>query len=540
MNNDHDEIEWQFEADDLPAIRRQLARIARQHDLTPGKPTTKTHRDTYFDSNDWRMHGSGYALRLRQPAKSPSSPTPAEITMKSLDGGEAELRRRREITETIERAGQTNPAALGSAPGAVGERIRAILGPNRLLPIFEIVTTRTTFRLSRKKEPAAEVALDDTLIPAPAGRAPVRLRRVEIEVAPGMLATVRLFVDDLKAALDLRPAEASKFETALRTRGLTPTHVTDRLPDSPAIDAGRGRYRTGELALAMLRQRTLDLLTCEPATRVGDDTDALHDMRVATRRLRAILRLFEDVLPEQGAALNEGLRWIARALGAVRDLDVQLEQVRTRLETAEADTRAPLETLIHLLHQDRLAARRRLLEALDSDRYSGLVDGLVALLAGGMAHLARPARKSAFKAMPDLIRRRYRRVRRLGDALRDASAPEEFHAVRIQCKRLRYALECAEPLYGKPVQTLIKRLAGVQDVLGQYQDTQVAVGRMRELCARHQDELSPQVIQALSEIAQRYACEGDSFKQQFWPAYRKLKGRAWKRLRKKMDTRRDA
>jgi CHAD domain-containing protein len=283
----------------------------------------------------------------------------------------------------------------------------------------------------------------------------------------------------------------------------------------------------------MLRRRAIEMLEQEPATRMGDDIEALHATRVATRRLRSILRLFEDALPEQAAALAEELRWLAGALGETRDLDVHLEQIGAWLATAGSQERVALEALQRLLQQDRLAARSRMLDALDSARYERLKINLVSLAALEQ-RLPRLAKKQAAVAMPQLIRRRYRRARRLADALSETSPPPDFHAVRIQCKRLRYALDCAEMLYGKPARAMIRRLADVQDILGRYQDAQVGVARMRDVCARHASDLAAETIAALDEIAQRHARQGDEIKQQFWPAWRRLRGPAWKKLVERM------
>ena len=95
----------------------------------------------------------------------------------------------------------------------------------------------------------------------------------------------------------------------------------------------------GALALNVLRRHFETFLAREPGTRLGDDVEELHDMRVASRRLRAALSLFGDVLAPAVLNLREELQWIGGVLGAVRDLDVQLEE----LEEWQA-TRSPNRT----------------------------------------------------------------------------------------------------------------------------------------------------------------------------------------------------
>jgi len=534
MSTDQSEVEWQFDADGLSEARACLARVARRHGLMPGKAHAETHHDMYFDTGDWRVYRAGYALRLRLAAGAPNQP--CELTLKSLSGAEKGLRQRREITETLESVDLKRPAvALLAAPGPVGERARAMIGPARLEPIFQIVTRRNAIPLLASGQPAGEIALDETTV---AGERewhpqPARLRRVEIEAAPGMAPLLQPFVDEAREACHLREAEHTKFEIGLAARGLTPASVADLFPSLAAHEVSGQDMTAGELALTMLRRQTLELLEQEPATRMGDDIEALHDMRVATRRLRSILRLFESALPAHSVAVREELRWLAGALGEVRDLDVHLEQIRAWRDSADPREQAAIETLAHLLEQDRLAARRRMLDALDSARYERLKISLIALSAPGRA-LPRPAHKPAAQALPALIQRRYRRMRRLANGLNDESLPPDFHAVRIQCKRLRYALDCAEALYGKPIRAAIKRLAAIQDVLGRYQDAQVAIARMRDLCSRHAADLPPGVAETLNEMAQQRARQGDEIKQQFWPAYGKLRGSVWTKLVEKM------
>ncbi len=525
MNIDQDEIEWQFEADSLAEVEQCLARTARRHGLAPAQTRVETHHDTYLDTGDWRVYRAGYGLRLRQRAGRANRS--AEGTFKSLAAAEAGVRQRREITETLQDVDGAQPAlALLKAPGPVGERVRAVVGPARLEPIFEIVTRRKTIRLFKADQPAGEIALDETTI---IGQAPVRVQRIEIEAAPNMAPVLQPFVDEARRACRLREAEHAKFEIALAARGLTPAHTADLFPALAQPSDATRDMTLGELALMMLRRRTLELLEHEPSARMGDDIEALHTMRVATRRLRSMLRLFEDALPEQAIALAEELRWLARALGEVRDLDVHLEQIGAWLAIAGPQARAALQSLQHLLEQDRLAARRQMLDALDSARYERLKVSL-SVLVTHKQDLPRLAGKPAARVMPRLIRRRYRRMRRLADALSDTSAPPDFHAVRIQCKRLRYALDCAEVLYGKPARAMIRRLAKVQDILGRYQDTQVAIARMRDLCARHAADLPPGTVETLNKIAQQHARQGDEIKQQFWPAYQRLRDSAWHKL----------
>ena len=98
------------------------------------------------------------------------------------------------------------------------------------------------------------------------------------------------------------------------------------LPDLGPTDA-TAEASFGQLGYAVVRRHLGVLLAKESGTRLGEDIEELHDMRVATRRLRAALDLFAEVFPVRAVGLRNELRWLAGVLGAVRDLDVQLERM---------------------------------------------------------------------------------------------------------------------------------------------------------------------------------------------------------------------
>jgi inorganic triphosphatase YgiF len=227
--------------------------------------------------------------------------------------------------------------------------VRRLAGARDLRPLFEIRTRRRTFVLlseeastvpdgssgeiveyasgdirPREAERGAaigELALDEAEI---SGEAPTRLSRIEVEVDPDAAPSdgVEEFVDELRDALGLRPTEASKFRTGLSAAGLSPVVTPDLGPTQ--IDAS---LSDGEVAFAVLRRHFAVMLAYEPGVRLGADPEELHDMRVATHRLRAALKLYADALPRRAEQYERDLRFVANALGDVRDLDVHLSRL---------------------------------------------------------------------------------------------------------------------------------------------------------------------------------------------------------------------
>lgn len=263
-------------------------------------------------------------------------------------------------------------------------------------------------------------------------------------------------------------------------------------------------------------------------------------MRVATRRLRAALALFAEVLPETALARRDDLGWIGQTLGAVRDLDVQIEQLDTWLDALEEADRDALTALRSLLLEQRESARAAMLEMLDSRRYAAFVSRFGRTLRA--RHLARsgPASRPARSLAPDLIESRFRSVRKSAARIGPASPAADYHRLRIRCKRLRYALEFLADLYPGGTRPLIRRLVTVQDVLGLHQDADVAIQRLRQLAVTRSDDLDPGTIFAMGEVAERYRQSMTELRAQFPAAYAGLSGKQWKALRKRLERERPA
>jgi len=266
-------------------------------------------------------------------------------------------------------------------------------------------------------------------------------------------------------------------------------------PQEDASSAATLRARLSEQAALVLAH--------DPGTRLGTDVEQLHQMRVATRRLRAFLRAGHDLLdPEWSEPLREELRWLGGALGPVRDLDVLLGRLRGEVQSLGEDAPAGRKLLARLA-RGHGTARRRLLAALDSDRYFSLLEALE----GPVATVAdEPSLEEIHAAEHQLLRNA---VRALGEDAPD----DDLHAVRIKVKRARYAAE----LVG--AQAYVKAAKSLQDVLGEHQDAVVAGERLRELAAK-----LPDAAVAAGRLLERERARALKSRDE-WKA-------AWKRLAK--------
>lgn len=266
------------------------------------------------------------------------------------------------------------------------------------------------------------------------------------------------------------------------------------------------------------------MLAHAPGTRLGADPEELHQMRVAVRKLRALLktgRLFIDQQWSRPARAELG--WLADTLGAVRDLDVLLDRLRTEAAGFNEAERAAFTRLTSGLEQERARYRRRLVEALDSDRYAKLVDRLAA---GSQARP--PASATDGKvALRDIVTAQFRKlctqVQRAGPDASDA----QLHALRIQGKRLRYASELASSSHRR-AQRLVSACKRFQDVLGEHQDACVATERIIRLLADEDDQADNTVAFVAGRLVEREALRRVACRDQWWNCWLDLRDRAAK------------
>jgi CHAD domain-containing protein len=238
----------------------------------------------------------------------------------------------------------------------------------------------------------------------------------------------------------------------------------------------------GQVVLAYLREQAAALDSLAPSVR-RDEPDAVHQMRVATRRLRSTLRTFRRVIGPAGH-LDEELRWLGSVLGEARDAEVLGQHLETVLATVPAEqVIGPVQARIKIHFAPVAAqARQAVLEALDSERFGSLRDEVGQLIAGP----PRPrAGRPAGDVLPREVRRAYRATaRRMDRARRAAPGPARdtaLHQARKAAKRARYAGELAEPAIGRKARRFSRQVKGVQSLLGDHHDSVIARQQERGL-----------------------------------------------------------
>jgi CHAD domain-containing protein len=207
----------------------------------------------------------------------------------------------------------------------------------------------------------------------------------------------------------------------------------------------------------------------DPVVRIDPDVEALHDLRVAVRRTRAVLRAARDLFDGEWVdRLRDELKWLGGELGPARDLDVLILHLRE--ERKEVGSEAT--PIIRRLERERRGARRRAVTALNNDRYLALLDEL---------HVAveHPPVQTADVRLARVAAREYEKLRRDVAALGPEPTDDALHRARIRGKRARYAAELAEPIAGKRAGKFVKAAKQFQDVIGEHQDAIVAEQRIR-------------------------------------------------------------
>jgi triphosphatase len=284
---------------------------------------------------------------------------------------------------------------------------------------------------------------------------------------------------------------------------------------------------TGELALEALRRNAQAFMARAPGATAGVDPEDVHQMRVATRRLRAALRIFSDVLPPEAGRLNDELKWIAAQLGAVRDLDVLL--IRLSDQASDLGLAEPLQPYATWLQSERQRCLSALDHAVDSARFGELVEALKAT--DGWTPMSELA---LHEDAPRRLRRAYKRFSKRAARITKNATSEELHIVRIRAKRARYTAEFLEPAYGKPVRRLVKRLVRVQDLLGDLQDGVVSSQRIQHVIGTEASAWPPETSVALGRLVQYTADRDRRLRKRWSRVYKDVVDKGWKRLPSKV------
>jgi CHAD domain-containing protein len=408
---------------------------------TPLEPRTFT--STYLDTPDRRLARVGITLRRR--------------TERGTGAWQLKLPSGRDRLELESPGGRTPPEALTSL-------LRGLLRDRELEPAAVLRTHRRGIRAHSGRVQVAEVVHDRVAI-MDGRRIADRFEEVEIEAIDGDEPAL----NGLQATLVLAGAEP--------TDGTPKAFRVLAVPERPWAPLSPD----AELVRGALERNADELARRDPGTRLGRDPEDLHQLRVATRRLRAVLRVARPMLdPDWADGLRAELAWLGTALGPVRDLDVLLEHFTEELARLDESDRAAAAPLLERLAAERETAQAALLEALSDPRYFRLLDALEDAAAA-------PRFVKGETSIVKLASTEFSRLEKAARALSPDISDGDLHAIRVRGKRARYATELAAPLLGANSAAVISRAKRFQDVIGEHQDAVVAEERLRKLTAKLDD-----------------------------------------------------
>jgi CHAD domain-containing protein len=422
----------------------------------------------YYDTPDLRLAARGVTLRRRRGGNDAGW----HLKLPKAKGV------RQEITHPLTRSTKIVPPELAELVRAYtrGADLQVVAeldtrrsvtvlhdGGTMLVEIADDRVKGTIYARDSAEGKPAEPAEDGAAGDEDAGVKVVRWREVEAEL-----------LDDTRLAL------LAKVGKRLRKAGATPSDATSKLakllePASPA------RARTvpgsaGEIVVDYLASQVSALLSQDPRVRRAED-DAVHQMRVACRRLRSALKAFKSVVVDTGQ-LQEELQWLGNVLGEARDLEV------TRARFAKLLARVAPELIIGPIHtrlgSDLLKREEesyvRIKDALSGERYYALLNALDELIAE--PNLGKAAAKPAQERLSAIAADGWNRVTRAYDFAQAIEDPERreiaMHDVRKAAKRARYTAEALQPTLGRNMTKLAKLSEDIQEVLGTHQDGVVA------------------------------------------------------------------
>ncbi|GAB19213.1 hypothetical protein GOEFS_077_00050 [Gordonia effusa NBRC 100432] len=467
-------------------------------------PDTVALYATYFDTESLDLASNRMTLRRRVGGDDEGwhLKQPALTNFGSVNT-------RREIQVSFDEAPME-----GDAPDELLRPVLAITRRRRLIPVAAISTSRTAIELVDDTGHIIAVFCDDLVTAQsllPDGQSQT-WSEWEFELVDGTgnaKSDKKLLKQARKLLLDAGAQVSSSQSKLARAIGSTPFVGQPHLGKNPTAL---------ELVITDIAVHRNALVAMDPLVRI-DAYDAVHQMRVATRKLRSVLSSFPTVLDELGTAhVNNELRLLAQILGTARDSEVQLALAAELLSGEEASDqlRAALVDAENEAHDKALAVAH---SAMNSSRYFALLDSVDQLIASPPEGVNADA--SARKVVEGALRKVRKKIRDEQDELsrlpeRSHEWEEHLHTIRKRAKKLRYTAEAAEPLGRKEFQTTARAAKKVQAALGDYNDSRINRARLARIAADAQ--LSGTDMFTLGRIDAREQANGERALQQYWKA----------------------
>ena len=504
------EIEAKFALPDARTLRRlRTVKTLANFSLSPSR-IVRDH-DTFLDTAGRLIYAAGYACRRRErDGKFIYSLKRKESTVGAVH--------RREELETV-LPNDLPPAQWPDSPAR--ERVLQLIGDESLSPLFDQKQKRVVRLVQRDSQTIAEMSLDTVRV-AVRGVAREWLD-LEVELkGEGTEADLAAFVTCLQNEWKLEPEPRSKFERGLEfvsansapqptrpAKRVRPASVRRARPKKllkPGIQMDDAMSEAARKTLLFHFQRMVEH---EAGTRAGENIEELHDMRVATRRMRAALQIFDGYLdPDTIRPFGKSLRRIGRSLGAVRDLDVFRVKTNKYIDGLEVGRREELAPLLAAWQKEYDKARGELIAYFDGEKYQRFKETFGEFLRSpGKAAAPVVSREDVpvpyrvRHVLPRILFEGWGSVRAFDEWMAGENvALTRYHQLRITSKGLRYALEFFAETLSADAAGLIEQMKGLQDYLGDLQDGVVACNILREFLTWGEWKREPQAQPAPGEV----------------------------------------
>ncbi|MBV1941679.1 CYTH and CHAD domain-containing protein [Streptomyces sp. BV286] len=455
------EIERKYEADEDTGLS-ELPDLTRVRGVSAVVDKGVAELDaTYYDTADQRLAAASLTLRRRTGGDDAGW----HLKLPVSDGVRDEIHS--PLSDTV--------------PHALTALVRSRVRDAELVPVVRLLSSRDVRHL-----------VDD----AGGLLAEISVDRVRAERLSGGDGTTAWTEIEVELADDGDPAFLDKVEKKLRKAGVSRSRSasklaraleeTGRKPRRKAV-VGAAPVTAGDHVLAYVRAQRDAIVALDPAVR-RDVHDAVHSMRVATRRLRGTFRSYGSILDRAVTdPIRDELKWLAGELGVDRDQEVLTERLTAALDELPAPLLAgPVRERLHTWAHDRRAgSRSRLIAVLDGGRYLDLLVALDSLLA--TPPLLKAAAGTTDKAITKALRKDFDKLSELvGRAVELPTGTVRdlaVHEARKKAKRTRYAAELAAAVLGGPAKRLVSDMKSLQGLLGEHQDSVMTREALLDLAA---------------------------------------------------------
>ena len=455
------EVELKFAFD--PAAEGRLKRHLSH--TGPGKRlTSETLVSVYFDTPDFRLQAKGISLRVRRVGKKYRQTIKVADRAGTFDRAEWE----KEI-------GGPAPDLATAKASAVADVLSGQLW-KALQPVFETRVRRTRYRFASHGQ-RVELAIDRGEIDT--GKCQLPICELELELLHGDRESLFTLAKALNHVVPLRLCVKAKADRGYElVRG-------DIDPVDKATDVHLSPEMTTQEAFRHIGDGCLRQLIANESAMIAGDAEALHQMRVALRRLRAAISAFSNVVADNDwRGIRSELRWITGELGPARDLDVFIAEVLEPLGAQNPKEPGVL-GIVHDFKRRRARAHKEIVATIQSARFRTLLLNTAEWIEVGpwtksSDDLLRLLREKpvVVLATDELTRRRKKLKRKNSTTLKELS-PLQRHELRIAAKKFRYALEFFSDLFpGKP------RAKRCSEALSALKDMQDALGALNDIAVR--------------------------------------------------------